>query len=68
MEVTTATSLEELKAVFEQINKKMEELEAKEPAEENSKEYEKWCEECEALAVESETVMSLIDEKMRKML
>ena len=32
MEVTTATSLEELKAVFEQINKKMEELEAKEPA------------------------------------
>ena len=28
MEVTTATSLEELKAVFEQINKKMEELEA----------------------------------------
>ena len=68
MEVTTATSLEELKAVFEQINKKMEELEAKEAADENSKEYERWCEECEALAVESETVMSLIDEKMRKML
>lgn len=68
MEVTTATSLEELKEVFEEINRKMEALEAEEPADEDSAEYDAWCEKCDALAVESETIMSLIDEKMRKML
>lgn len=66
--MTLANSLEELKAVFEDINKKMEALEACEPEDENSSEYENWCEECEKLAVDSETVMSLIDEKMRTML
>ena len=46
----------------------MEGLEAKEPADENSPEYESWCEECETLAVDSETLMSLIDYKMTQSL
>lgn len=57
-------TLEELKKELEDINKKMETLEAKEPADENSAEYDAWCEECEALAVKSETVMTMIDIKM----
>lgn len=66
MEITTATSLAELKEVFAKINARMEELEGLEPADENSAEYDAWAAECEELAVQSETVMSLIDEKTRQ--
>ena len=53
---------------FELVNNRMEGLEAKEPADENSPEYEAWCEGCETLAVDSETLMSLIDYKMTQSL
>lgn len=61
--ITDAASLEEMKLAFAEINKKMEELESREP-EENSSAYEAWEAECEALAVRSETVMTWIDKKM----
>lgn len=66
--VTKDSSLDEIKKEFELVNQKMESLEAKEPADENSVEYEAWCEECETLAVDSETLMSLIDFKMTQSL
>ena len=68
VKVTKDSSLDEIKKEFELVNKKMEGLEAKEPADENSPEYEAWCEECETLAVDSETLMSLIDYKMTQSL
>lgn len=57
-------TLEELKKELEDINTQMEKLEASEPADENSKEYDEWVEACERLAVKSETVMTMIDVKM----
>lgn len=39
-------------------------LEAKEPEDEASEAYDKWIEECEQLAIESESLMTLIDYKM----
>jgi len=62
--VTENSSLEEIKDAFAELNKKMEELEEKEPKDENSKEYEAWEKECEELAVRSETLMTWIDRKM----
>mgnify|MGYP001345935425 CR=1 FL=1 len=38
--------------------------EAKEPEDEASEAYDKWIEECEQLAIESESLMTLIDYKM----
>lgn len=64
VKATKDSSLDEMKKEFDLVNKKMEGLEAKEPADENSAEYQAWCEECEILAVDSETLMSLIDYKM----
>lgn len=66
--VTKDSSVDEIKKEFELVNQKMEDLEAREPADENSAEYEAWCEECETLAVDSETLMSLIDFKMTQSL
>lgn len=66
--VTKDSSLDEIKKEFELVNQKMESLEAREPADENSAEYEAWCEECETLAVDSETLMSLIDFKITQSL
>ncbi len=57
-------SLEELKAALAQINTQMEALEEREPSNESSKEHKDWEAECEALAVQSETVMTWIDRKM----
>lgn len=57
-------SIEELKKELEKINSKMEALEKEEPADENSKEYDQWCEKCQELAVKSETVMTMIDIRM----
>lgn len=68
VKVTKDSLLDEIKKEFELVNKMMEGLEAKEPADENSSEYEAWCEECETLAVDSETLMSLIDYKMTQSL
>lgn len=62
--ITEAASLEELKQAFEEINKKMEGLESREPEDENSSAYEAWEADCEALAVRSETIMTWIDRKM----
>ena len=54
---------------YYEINKRlslamMEALEAKEPEDEASEAYDKWIEECEQLAIESESLMTLIDYKM----
>lgn len=68
VKVTKESSLDEIKKEFELVNKMMEEMEAKEPSDEESAEYEAWCEECEALAIDSETLMSLIDYKMTQSL
>ena len=57
-------TLEELKAALVQINTQMETLEEREPSNESSKEHKDWEAECEALAVQSETVMTWIDRKM----
>ena len=57
-------ALEELKAALAQINTQMEALEEKEPANESSKDHKDWEEECETLAVQSETVMTWIDRKI----
>ena len=61
VKVTKDSLLDEIKKEFELVNKMMEGLEAKEPADENSPEYEAWC-------VDSETLMSLIDYKMTQSL
>lgn len=62
--VTEQSSLEDIRKAFDELNHKMEELEEKEPKDENSREYEDWEAECEALAVCSETLMTWIDRKM----
>ena len=62
--VTEQSSLEDIRKAFDELNHKMEELEEKEPKDENSREYEAWEAECEALAVRSETLMTWIDRKM----
>lgn len=62
--VTENSSLEDLKKAFDELNKKMESLEASEPADENSGAYKDWEQECENLAVRSETIMTWIDLKM----
>ena len=64
MKSTKQSLLEDIKAEFAEVNKMMEELEAREPDDEASEAYEKWIEECEQLAIESESLMSLIDSKM----
>lgn len=65
---TKESALEDIKAEFAEVNKKMEELEGIEPADENSVEYEQWIAQCEELAIESESLMSLIDYKMTQSL
>lgn len=64
MKSTKDSLLEDIKAEFAEVNKMMEALEAREPEDEVSEAYEKWVEECEQLALDSESLMSLIDYKM----
>lgn len=68
MKSTKESLLEDIKAEFAEVNKMMEELEAREPEDETSEAYEKWVEECEQLALDSESLMSLIDYKMTQSL
>ena len=62
-EISVDATVEELQALLEEINKEMANLENEEPADENSKEYDSWCEKCEELAMKSEMCMSMIDMK-----
>ena len=55
MKSTKDSLLEDIKAEFAEVNAMMEALEAA---------YDKWIEECEQLAIESESLMTLIDYKM----
>lgn len=64
MKSTKDSLLEDIKAEFAEVNAMMEALEAKEPEDEASEAYDKWIEECEQLAIESESLMTLIDYKM----
>ena len=64
MKSTKDSLLEDIKAEFAEVNAMMEALEAKEPEDEASEAYDKWIEECEKLAIESESLMTLIDYKM----
>ena len=64
MKSTKDSLLEDIKAEFAEVNKMMEALEAREPEDEASEAYEKWIGECEQLALDSESLMSLIDYKM----
>ncbi len=68
MRSTKDSLLEDIKVEFAEVNKMMEELEAREPEDEASEAYEKWIEECEQMAIESESLMSLIDYKMTQSL
>lgn len=68
MKSTKDSLLEDIKAEFAEVNKMMEALEAREPEDETSEAYEKWVEECEQLALDSESLMSLIDYKMTQSL
>lgn len=68
MKSTKESLLEDIKAEFAEVNKMMEELEAREPEDEACEAYAKWIEECEQLAIESESLMSLIDYKMTQSL
>ena len=61
MKSTKDSLLEDIKAEFAEVNAMMEALEAKEPEDEASEAYDKWIEECEQLAIESESLMTLID-------
>ena len=60
MKSTKDSLLEDIKAEFAEVNAMMEALEAKEPEDEASEAYDKWIEECEQLAIESESLMTLI--------
>ncbi len=62
--VTENSSLEEIRKAFDELNRKMGELEEKEPAEAESEAYAAWERECEALAFRSEELMTWIDRKM----
>ena len=64
MKSTKDSLLEDIKAEFAEVNKMMEALEAREPEDEASEADEEWHEECEQLALDSESLMSLIDYKM----
>ena len=64
MKSTKDSLLEDIKAEFAEVNKMMEALEAREPEDEASEAYENCIEECEQLALDSESLMSLIDYKM----
>ena len=64
MKSTKDSLLEDIKAEFAEVNKMMEALEAREPEDEASEAYEEWIEECEQLAHDTESLMSLIDYKM----
>lgn len=64
MKSTKDSLLEDIKAEFAEVNAMMEALEAKEPEDEASEAYDKWIEECEQFAIESESLMTLIDYKM----
>lgn len=61
--VTEASALEELRRAFDELNRRMEELERAEP-DAGSAEYGAWENECEELAMRSETIMTWIDRKM----
>ena len=61
MKSTKDSLLEDIKAEFAEVNAMMEALEAKEPEDEASEAYDKWIEE---FAIESESLMTLIDYKM----
>ena len=64
MKSTKDSLLEDIKQIAMRCNAMMEALEAKEPEDEASEAYDKWIEECEQLAIESESLMTLIDYKM----
>ena len=75
MKSTKDSLLEDIKAEFAEVNAMMEALEAKaqklgveiiyDTKEDEAREaYDKWIEECEQLAIESESLMTLIDYKM----
>ena len=64
MKSTKDSLLEAIQAEFAEVNKMMEALQAREPEDEASEAYEKWIEKCEQLALDSESLMSLIDYKM----
>ena len=64
MKSTKDSLLEDIKAEFAEVNALMEALEAQAPEDVASDAYEKWREECEQLAIESESLMTLIDYKM----
>ena len=66
MKSTKDSLLEDIKAEFAEVNAMMEALEAKEPEDEASEAYDKWIEECEQLAIESESLMTLIDYKKKQ--
>ena len=66
MKSTKDSLLEDIKAEFAEVNAMMEALEAKEPEDEASEAYDKWIGECEQLAIESESLMTLIDYKMNR--
>ncbi len=66
MKSTKDSLLEDIKAEFAEVNAMMEALEAKEPEDEASEAYDKWIEECEQLAIESESLMTLIDYKITR--
>ena len=61
MKSTKDSLLEDIKAEFAEVNAMMEALEAKDEA---SEAYDKSIGECEQLAIESESLMTLIDYKM----
>ena len=68
MKSTKDSLLEDIKAEFAEVNAMMEALEVKEPEDEASEAYDKWIEECEQLAIESESLMTLIDYKRTQVL
>ena len=63
-EINKRLSLKRISRELPEVNAMMEALEAKEPEDEASEAYDKWIEECEQLAIESESLMTLIDYKM----
>ena len=64
MKSTKDSLFEGSEAEFAEVKAMMGELEAKGPEDEASEAYDKWIEECEQLAIESESLMTLIDYKM----
>ena len=62
--VTFQSSIEEIQEALDEVNKRFEEYESKEPKNESSAAHKEWEQQCEELAVISETLMTWIDKKM----